>query len=88
MLPAQYARSITASQASSGLEAFSRAMRIKLEDNRRARALRASERSATPSEPSGPFVGGPISAEELDQAILDDFPGLTKEKLARMMNEA
>ncbi len=25
---------------------------------------------------------GPVTAEELDQAILDDFPGLTKEDLA------
>jgi hypothetical protein len=66
------------------LEAFTRAMRIKLEDNRRARASKASEKSARPGEPSGPFVGGPISAEELDQAILDRHPELTKEDLARI----
>ncbi len=67
-------------------EAFSRAMRIKLRLNREARALKASEKSAQPSEPSE-IPAGPVSAEELDQAILDDFPGLTKEKLDRMMNE-
>ncbi len=66
-------------------EAFSRAMRVKLQRNREARAAsKASGKSAPPSEPSGPFVGGPISAEELDQAILDRFPKLTKEKLARI----
>ncbi len=90
-----------------GLEAFERAMRIKLEDNRRARASQASgklpqsgERSVTddvnspeaeerlgrkrlreryertqPSEPSAPLVE-PGSAEEPDQAILDDLPKL------------
>jgi hypothetical protein len=70
-----------------GLEAWYRAMRIKLEDNRRARASRASERSAKPGAPSE-TPAGPVSAEELDQAILDRFPGLTKGKLDRMMNEA
>ena len=68
-------------------EAYERAMRIKLEDNRRARASRASGKSANPDAPSE-SPAGPVSAEELDQAILDRFPGLTKEKLARMMNEA
>ena len=67
-------------------EAYERAMRIKLEDNRRARALRASEKPAPPVPSETP--AGPVSAEELDQAILDRHPGLTKEKLARMMNEA
>jgi hypothetical protein len=63
-------------------EAFSRAMRIKLRLNREARAaLKASEKSAQPSEPSETPLG-PVTAEELDQAILDDFPGLTKEDLA------
>ncbi len=42
-----------------------------------------------PDDGLGPETpAGPISAEELDQAILDRFPGLTKEKLDRMMNEA
>jgi hypothetical protein len=69
-------------------EAFARAMRVKLRRNREARAaLKASGKSAQPSEPSETPVG-PVSAEELDQAILDRHPGLTKEKLARMMNEA
>ena len=70
------------------LEAFTRAMRIKLQRNREARAaLKASEKSAQAGEPSETPVG-PISAEELDQAILDRFPGLTKESLAEMMDEA
>ncbi len=69
-------------------EAFSRAMLVKLRRNREARAaLKASGQSAQPSEPSE-TPAGPVSAEELDQAILDDFPGLTKEKLSRMMDEA
>ena len=68
-------------------EAFSRAMRIKLRLNREARASRASEKSAKPPAPSEP-PAGPVSAEELDQAILDRFPGLTKEELAEMMDEA
>ncbi len=68
-------------------EAFSRAMRIKLRLNREARASRASEKLAQPSEPSESPLG-PVTAEELDQVILDRHPGLTKEKLARMMNEA
>jgi len=67
------------------LQAFSRAMRIKLRLNREAQARRAaasqaSEKSAQPSEPSDTPVG-PVSAEEPDQAILDRFPGLTKEDL-------
>ena len=66
-----------------GLEMFSRAMRIKLQLNREARASRASEKSAQPSEPSESPLG-PVTAEELDQAILDDFPGLTKEDLERI----
>ena len=66
------------------LEAFTRAMRIKLQRNREARAaFKASEKSAPPSEPSESPLG-PVTAEELDQAILDDFPGLTKEDLARI----
>ena len=69
------------------LEAFSRAMRLKLQLNREARARRAaaspaSEASAQPSEPSE--TPGPVSAEELDQAILDRLPGLTKEDLERI----
>ncbi len=68
-------------------EAFSRAMRLKLRLNRRARASQGSEKSVQPGAPSETPVG-PISAEELDQAILDDFPGLTKERLAEMMDEA
>ncbi len=68
-------------------EAFSRAMRIKLRLNREARASRASEKSAKPPAPSEP-PAGPVSAEELDQAILDRFPKLTKERLAEMMDEA
>ena len=68
-------------------EAFTRVMRIKLQRNREARAaLKASEKSAQPGEPSE-TPAGPISVEELDQAILDDFPGLTKERLAEMMDE-
>ncbi len=70
------------------LEAFARVMRIKLQRNREAReALKGSVNSVQPSESSEPPVG-PVSAEELDQAILDDLPGLTKEKLSRMMDEA
>ncbi len=66
------------------LEAFSRAMLVKLQRNREARAaLKASEKSAQPSEPLGPPVE-PVSADELDQAILDRFPGLTKEDLERI----
>jgi hypothetical protein len=70
------------------LEAFTRVMRIKLQRNREARAaLKASGQLAEPSEPSESPLG-PVSTEELDQAILDRFPGLTKEKLSRMMDEA
>jgi hypothetical protein len=68
-------------------EAFSWAMLVKLQRNREARAaLKASEKSVQPGEPSE-TPAGPVSAEELDQAILDDFPGLTRERLAEMMDE-
>ncbi len=67
-----------------GQEAFARAMAIKLRRNREA--LKASEKSAQPSEQSEMPVGPvplrvPPTAEELDQAILDRHPGLTKEDL-------
>ncbi len=66
------------------IEAFSRAMRLKLEINRKSRAaLKASGEPPRPSEPSAPLVE-PVAAEEPDQAILDRFPGLTKEDLERI----
>jgi hypothetical protein len=59
-----------------GQEAFARAMRIKLQRNREARAAsKASEKSDQSSAPSE-TPAGPVSAEELDQAILDDLPKL------------
>ncbi len=70
-----------------GQEAFARAMRIKLQRNREA--LRASGKSAQQSEqsetPAGPVpLRAPPTAEELDQAILNRHPGLTKEDLERI----
>ncbi len=63
-----------------GQEAFARAMAIKLRRNREA--LKASEKSAQPSEQSEtPVVREPPTAAELDQRILDRHPGLTKEDL-------
>ena len=66
------------------LEAYSRVMRLKLEINRKARA--ASKVSAVLAPPSKPSEApaADVSAEELDQAILDRFPGLTKEDLERI----
>ncbi len=66
-----------------GQEAFARAMRIKLQRNREA--LRASGKSAQQSEPSEtPAVREPPTAAEIDQAILDRHPELTKEDLERI----
>jgi hypothetical protein len=70
-----------------GQEAFARAMAIKLRRNREA--LKASEKSAQPSEQSETPVGpvplrAPPTAEELDQAIQDAHPELTKEDLERI----
>jgi hypothetical protein len=63
-----------------GQEAFARAMRIKLQRNREA--LRASGKSAQQSEPSEtPAVRSPPTAAEIDQAILEGHPELTKEEL-------
>jgi hypothetical protein len=70
-----------------GQEAFARAMRIKLQRNREA--LKASGKSARQSEqsetPAGPVpLRAPPTAEELDQAILNRHPELTKEDLERI----
>jgi hypothetical protein len=73
-----------------GQEAFARAMRIKLQRNREAlkasgKSVRQSEQSETPVGPAGPVpLRAPPTAEELDQAILDRHPGLTKEDLERI----
>ena len=70
------------------LETIGEGFAAKLQRNREARAaLKASEASAQPNAPSE-TPAGPVSVEELDQAILDRHPGLTREKLDRMMNEA
>ncbi len=64
-----------------GQEAFARAMRIKLQRNREA--LKASGKSAQPGGLSETPLE-PVSAEELDQAILNRHPELTKEDLERI----
>ena len=56
----------TKSTRISGDEAFARAMRIKLENNRRLRALRDSEKSPQPSEPS---ATEDINSEEVEERL-------------------
>ena len=73
----------------SGQEAFARAMQLKLETNRKAlkaKETREAKKAAQASEQ--PDLSGAALGRALDQDILDRHPGLTQEKLDRMMNEA
>ena len=64
---------------------FAEAMAVKLKLNRQQNS-KTSETPAIDNEPSIP-VRGPPDRERIMESVMAKNPGLTKEKLSRMMEE-
>ena len=65
---------------------FAEAMKVKLKLNRQKR-LKAGEDSVDGNEPSAPSDGLTAMRNGIAEATIAENPGLTKEKVFRMMEE-